>query len=358
MLRSLAIGLVGLLMLAVAGADLVSRAAAMAIPDTSLTALGSTDHPDSTVMPTEGDGPPPAVTTTQNVLLVGTDSREGLTAEERKEMVAGDHGNSLTDTVIWVQYLPDIRELRMVSFPRDLAVETETQGTEKLNALHPLFGANRLVEEVEGIVGADLDHYVEIDLAGLVALTDAIGGVEVCLEEPMNDATVGHIPEGCQVLDGIDAGRFVRARKVSDSFGSGTYGRAARQQYFLRQAMSKVLSAGTLANPAAVRRLVGVASRVAVVDDGLTINEMRDLAKVFRSIEPEEVDGVNVPAEGFTGDDGLYYDRLVEEDAEKLFRALRLGTELPDFDDADGPGGRSTPMDGDLDDRTEDASAE
>ncbi|WP_238442993.1 LCP family protein [Salsipaludibacter albus] len=357
-MRIVVAGLAGLLALGAASADVVTRTASLLIPDMALTALGSTDHPDEAVPVAEqpvADGPLPTtvpsdvpeVTEVQDILLVGVDSREGLTHDQMAEMEAFDHGGALTDTILWVQYLPQTQAVRMLAFPRDIAVETEDHGLQKINALHPLDGANALVEAVEELVGDDLDHYVEVDLAGLVTLTDAVGGVEVCLDEPMDDPTVGTIDEGCSVLDGIDAGRFVRARKVSDSFGAGTLGRAARQQYFLRQALGEVLTAGTLANPAKLRALVGVASRSVVVDDGLTLGQMYGLADVFRSIEPEQIESAIVPVVAFSSD-GLYYERL-DDGAEDVFDAIRFHTPFPDDVLSDDAAETNDDVEGDLD---------
>ncbi len=339
MTRLLAAALVGLLALGAASADVVSRSAALVIQDMSLDALGTTDQapepsPAPTVVESDGTSPepvapteaPPEITTVQNVLLVGVDSRAGLTREQMREMDAFDHDGQLTDTVIWVQYLPDTRDIRMVAFPRDIAVVLADGRREKLNAIHPIDGPNALVAQIEEMVGEDLDHYVEVDLAGFVTMTDAVGGVEVCLEEPLVDEVVGTIDEGRQVLDGIDAGRFVRSRKSSDSFGSGTFGRAARQQYFLSQALKKVLSAGTLTDPGKLRSLVNVASTSVVVDDELSLSDMYELASVFRSIEPQGIESAIVPVVAFS--DGLYYERI-DDSAEALFSALRTGEPLP-----------------------------
>lgn len=344
--RVLLFGLGGLLLLGLAGADLMARAASMLVTDVSLASLGTTDHP-ATVPMADPDADPnadpdadpaldPVSVKRQDVLIVGVDSREGLSSEQMSEMGAGDHGGALTDTIIWMQYLPQTNDLRMVSIPRDLAVETDEFGTQKINAIHPLYdedGADRLIQEVEEIVGADLDHYVQINLAGLVALTDAIGGVEVCLDEPIDDEKVGYIPAGCQVLDGIDAGRFTRARHVSDSFGEGAHGRNVRQQYFIRQAIRQVLSAGTLTDPNALRGLAAVASDVAVVDDGLTLSGIYELATVFRNTAPDDIKGVNLPVDAFVGDDGLYYERPREDASDAVFEALRYGESLPELDE-------------------------
>ncbi len=340
MTRFLVAGLLGLLALGAASVDLVSRSAGLLIQDVSLAALDSADQvPDGAASPDPAASagpqdlasptlpPAPEITTIQNILLVGSDSRAGLTDEQMDEMDANDHGGALTDTVLWVQYLPGDQSVRMVAFPRDLAITMRDGSREKINAVRPIEGANALIEQVEEIVGEDLDHYVEIDLAGLVTLTDAVGGVEVCLEEALVDETVGTIPAGRQVLDGIDAGRFVRSRKSSDSWGTGTAGRAARQQYFLRRAMDEVLTTGTLTNPAKLRALVGVAASSLTVDDDLSLTSMYTLANTLRSLEPQSMESAIVPVVAYT--DGLYYERL-SVDAEELFDALRTGAPFPD----------------------------
>lgn len=342
MQRVLLFGLGGLLLLGLAGADLMARTASMFVTNVSLEALGTSDHPVSTVAG-GGDGhdadavhAQPAAVERQDVLLVGLDSRKGLSAEQMSDMGANDHGGALTDTIIWVQYLPQTNDLRMVSIPRDLAVDTDRFGTQKINALHPLYGddgPDTLITEVEALIGADLDHYVEINLSGLVALTDAIGGVEVCLDQEIDDSKVGYIPAGCQVLDGIDAGRFTRARHVTDSFGDGAHGRNVRQQYFIRQAVSQILSAGTLTDPTALRGLVSVAADVATVDDGLSLTGMLELANVFRNTAPDDIDGINYPVIAYTGDDQLYYERPNDEAAGAVAEALRFGGPLPELDE-------------------------
>jgi LCP family protein required for cell wall assembly len=353
MIRVLAAALVGLLALGAATADVVSRSAALVIQDVSLDALGTDDQappPTPAPSPDESPSPPdlgvvvpePDITTVQNVLLVGVDSREGLTRDQMAEMDACDHNGALTDTIIWVQYLPDVRDVRMVAFPRDIAITLEDGRREKINAIHPIDGRNALIEQVEAMVGDDLDHYVEVNLAGFVTLTDAIGGVEVCLEEPLVDEVVGTIPAGPQVLDGIDAGRFVRSRMSSDAFGGGTQGRAARQQYFLSQALDEVLSAGTLTSPPRLRSLVEIASEAVVVDDGLSVAGMYELASVLRAVKPEQLESAIVPVVAFS--DNGYYERI-DDSAEELFDALRTGDPLP-MGTRSEPEGTAEEMDG------------
>ena len=222
------------------------------------------------------------------MLVVGLDSREGLTEEQLLALGTEDDGSRLTDTVLWVQVDATHGQVRMVSFPRDLAMTPDGAPRVKLNALHALGGPELLVSALEELVGADLDHYVEVDLAGFIRLADTLGGVEVCLRERMVDRYAGvDLPAGCQELSATQAAGFVRARRVVDEFGAGTAGRAARQQYFIRQAVAEAVSSATLTSPGRLRGLVGLARASLVVDQGFSTAELLRFATALRDVDPD-----------------------------------------------------------------------
>jgi len=325
--RLLALGVMGVVALAFAGGTLLMRVADWMVPRTHLDALTDRSYEEPTLGP---DGQVPELTGIRNVLLVGLDSRLNLTPEERDAIGAGSHRGSLTDTIMWVQLDPDRDQVRLVSFPRDLAVNPDGGPTVKLNALHYFGGPNLLVETLEDIVGADLDHYVELDLAGFLHLAETMGGVEVCLQSPIRDRRANiDLPAGCQRLTPEQATGFVRVRFVSDEFGAGTAGRAARQQYFIRQAVGELASAGTLTSPTRMRAMIDLARQSVVVDQYFSTTELLSFANAFRSIDPDRVVGANLPFTSSRFDDGLFYDQFTE-DAERVFEALRAGTPLPE----------------------------
>lgn len=268
------------------------------------------------------------ITGRRNVLVVGLDTREGLTAAQLLALGTEAVGESLlTDTILVVQYSADDDRARILSFPRDLAIP-QNGGFVKINSLRASGGPTRLVEEVEALVGIDLDHYVEVDIAGFLRLTDAIGGVEVCLEQPLKDRFAGaDLPAGCQVLDGIDAAGFVRARRASDSFGVDDYGRAARQQYFIKQAVSEILTAGTLTNPSRISALMGVARQSVVTDQNLTTREILRLATTARAFDPETLQTATVPG-GTEIIRGISFE-VMRPEAQELFTAMQRGTPFP-----------------------------
>lgn len=267
---------------------------------------------------------------TVNVLVVGTDSREGLTDEQLQELGTEDIGTQLTDTIMLVQLSPVRDRAVVLSFPRDLKVDVPGSGSEKINAVHGIGGANLLVDVVERYTGVQIDNYVEVSIAGFLDLTDAIGGVEVCLDAPMEDRYAGvDLPAGCQMLDGRQAAGFVRSRRVEDQFGADNdFGRIARQQYFIRQAMDRVTSAGTLLNPVKVKRLVDAVAGAVVTDEDLGVRRMLQLANGLKSLGPDDIVTRTIP--GYWSEQTGYVHAYPEQ-AEALLQALRQGEPLPEF---------------------------
>jgi LCP family protein required for cell wall assembly len=149
-------------------------------------------------------------------LLVGSDSRAGLTAEQQKEFATGgDIGSSRTDTILLVHvpgFGSDTRPT-LVSIPRDSYVPIPGHGKDKINAAFAMGGAPLLIQAVEQATGLRLDHYAEVGFGGFAVLVDALGGVTVCPAEPINDPLAGiDLPAGCQQLDGRNALGYVRSR--------------------------------------------------------------------------------------------------------------------------------------------------
>lgn len=273
-----------------------------------------------------------AVEGTLNVLLVGNDSREGLTYEELELLGTEAVDGKRTDTIMILQMSPARERAVMLSFPRDLRVAIPGFGTGKINGVYSHGGPDLLVQTIQAHTGIDLDHFVEVDLAGFLRLADAVGGVEVCLDEPIDDvASDGQnytgldLPAGCQVLDKIAAARFVRARhSSSEQFGDDDFGRIARQQYFIKRAMQKVTSAGTLLNPFKVKSLVDVVASTVRTDRDLGATTMLRLANGLKGITADDLELRMVPS--YAGPSFVYE---YPEQAEALYQALRLGTGLP-----------------------------
>ena len=160
------------------------------------------------------DRPPAGSGTTW--LLVGSDSRQDLTAEQQAELATGgDVGNGRTDTILLV-HVPGLGSdvpTTMVSIPRDSYVPIPGYGEDKINAAFALGGAPLLAQTVEQATGLRLDHYAEIGFDGFAVMVDAVGGVTMCPPEPISDPLAGiDLPAGCQELDGRSALGYVRTR--------------------------------------------------------------------------------------------------------------------------------------------------
>jgi LCP family protein required for cell wall assembly len=236
-----------------------------------------------------GDGP-------LNLLVVGSDSREGLTGEEAfqgtgDEFITG----SRSDVVILVHVFADGRTAQLVSIPRDTYVEIPAHKDPKTGAAVPARedrlnnafargGPELLVATVQQLTGVRLQHYVQVDFRGFKALVDQVGGVEVCLTEPQKDFRSGiDLPAGRQTVEGAQALAFVRQRS---GLTRGDIDRIRRQQLMLGALVRKVLSAGTLLNPVKLNGVLNVATSSLQVDDTLSTDRLRDLALRLRRLEP------------------------------------------------------------------------
>ena len=235
-----------------------------------------------------------------DILLVGLDSRTDaqdrpLPAEVLRQLRAGDNEGELTDTMILVRIPRDGRRAVAISLPRDLYVQLpEGYGKHKLNSAFTraksataerlvaagvdpetarkesiTAGRRLLLEAVKDLTGVGIDHYAEINLLGFALLTDAVGGVEVCLKAPVRDRFSGaNFPAGPQLLSGADALAFVRQRH---GLPRGDLDRIVRQQAYLASLTNKVLSAGTLANPNRIRHLISATQQSLVLDEGFDV---------------------------------------------------------------------------------------
>jgi LCP family protein required for cell wall assembly len=224
-----------------------------------------------------------------DILLVGLDSRTDaagnpLPRQLLDALAAGpDEGHLNTDTLILVR-MPDDPTLptTAVSIPRDAYVYVPQHGMHKINSAYrraaeaaraqgvqaqqqvDQAGRRSLITTVERLTGVSVDHYAEVNLAGFAEVTQAVGGVPVCLNTAVRDRRSGaDFAAGPQTLQGPAALAFVRQRH---GLPRGDLDRVVRQQAFLASLAHEVLSAGTLADPAELSALIAAVSRYVVVD--------------------------------------------------------------------------------------------
>ena len=265
-----------------------------------------------------------------DLLIVGSDSRTDaqgnpLPPEVLSQLRASDAGGDLTDTVILVRIPDDGRRAVALSLPRDLYVELpDGYGEHKLNSAFAraknetaarlveqgadpaqvrtesiTAGRGMLVETVEDLTGVGVDHYAELNLLGFARLTEAVGGVDVCLRAPVDDEFSGaQFPAGPQTISGAEALAFVRQR---NGLPRGDLDRVVRQQAFLAGLADKVLSAGTLANPRRIRELTEATQQALVLDRDLNVLEF---ASRMRGVAAGNVEFVTIPVLGEVSSDG------------------------------------------------------
>lgn len=238
-----------------------------------------------------------------NILLVGSDSREGLTEEEKESFGADDTSaegpvtGERADTLILAHVDPQTNRITMVQFPRDLYVPIPGAGENKINsALQGETGRETLVQTVKDLTGLRVNNYAQVNIAGFRNLVDAINGVKICITEPIPFDRATGIEVGEEELpvvefDGERALRFVRSR----NFPSGDFERIQNQQKFLSAAISKVTSVGTFLNLGRFRRLYSAAQDNVKTDDDTGLMELYDILKRFRSFDPENYEAYTAP---------------------------------------------------------------
>jgi LCP family protein required for cell wall assembly len=193
-------------------------------------------------------------------LLVGSDSRKGLSAAENKKLGTGGVGDigQRTDTIMLL-HTGDGPSL-LLSIPRDSIVPIPGHGTTKINAAFAYGGPRLLIRTIEQNTGIRIDHFVEIGFGGFVNSVDAVGGVTICPTKRMVDRRANlNIKRGCQKVDGVTALGYARSRHTS---GIGDIDRAKHQREVVAAIGKKVKSPWTILDPWRYHRIVngGVSS--------------------------------------------------------------------------------------------------
>lgn len=228
-----------------------------------------------------------------NILVVGSDSREGLSGEQLNQTTE-DVGGKRTDTIMVLHVNPEQKKAVLVSVPRDLRTEVNGE-VAKINAAGS-GGPSLLLKTVEETTGLDINHYVEVNFAGFLKVVDTVGGVELCNRtgEPLVDEMAGlKMPPGCHNVKGQQALAFVRARYIDSDFG-----RIERQQQFMRALLQKISSAGNLINIPKLVQLANDLSGAVTTDEAFSASEALKIARGMGSLSLDDVDMRTYPSEG------------------------------------------------------------
>jgi LCP family protein required for cell wall assembly len=285
--------------------------------------------PDGGGRPVDGPG--------TNWLLVGSDSREGLDQARQAELGTGDTAGRRTDTIMLVHIPASGGKPTMVSLPRDSSVDISGKGKNKINAAFAFGGPKLLTQTVENNTGVRIDHYAEIGLGGFADVTDAIGGVDLCVKEPMKDPKANlDLRPGCQQLNGPQALGYVRTRATAQ----GDLDRVQRQQEFLAALTEQASSPGVLLNPFASVPLILNTSSAFIVGDSEHVWHLAGLAFAMKGIAGGDGVKTTVPFGGFGEDsDGGSVVKWHKQKSAQLFGALAQDTPVPPDVITTTPGG-------------------
>jgi len=258
-------------------------------------------------------------------LLVGSDSRQGLTVEQQQELATGgDTGNGRTDTILLVHVpaLGSPTPTTMVSIPRDSYVPIPGYGRDKINAAFAMGGAPLLAQTVEQATGLRLDHYAEVGFGGFAVVVDALGGITVCPVAPMDDPLAGiELPAGCQKLDGRDALGYVRSRDTPRA----DLDRMINQRRFMSALLHRVASPAVWLNPWRWYSVPHAAADALTVDHG---DHVWDMARLGWALHGSTV-ALTVPIGEFTGTDVGSVVVWDHDKAAQLFEALAADQTVP-----------------------------
>ncbi|QLQ09703.1 MAG: LCP family protein [Nocardioidaceae bacterium] len=259
-----------------------------------------------------------------NILLLGSDTREG-----QKDVLGNTPG--LSDTTILLHLSADRKRAYGVSVPRDLMVErpdckskdgtsTVPGGWDQWNAAYSYGGPVCTIAQFEKMTDIKVNHAVVVDFNGFVSMVNALGGIEICVPKEIND-DIGkiYLPAGTYNMTGKQSLDYVRVRHTVPDMGD--VGRMKRQQAFLAAMTNKAISAGTLLNPVKLYNFLDAVTKSVTTDEELgSLTSMMGLANQFKDIGLSKIKFLTMPITTYEPDP----NRLaVGQGADELWKALR-----------------------------------
>jgi LCP family protein required for cell wall assembly len=268
-----------------------------------------------------------------NILIVGSDTRQGQNG------IGGDDGGSiLNDVTMLLHVSADHTNATAVSIPRDMIVPIPAcdaggpaSGLPMNTALYyggsnsesPGKGVPCVVKTVEQLTGLKIQFAGLVTFKGVIEMTNAIGGVQVCTVGRIDDPNVGlHLASGTHTLKGYTALKFLRSRH---GVGDGSdLGRISSQQVYLSALVRKLKSADTLSNPGTLYKIATAATRNMQLSTSLnSVDTMFAIAQSLKNIPLDSVNFVQYP--GTTGGTGIYAGKVqpLQVQADALFNLIK-----------------------------------
>jgi LCP family protein required for cell wall assembly len=258
-----------------------------------------------------------------NWLITGSDSRQGLTRKEARQLAAGQGiGGHRSDTIMVLHIPSNGLPAVLVSIPRDSYVDIPGFGMNKINAAFDFGGPKLLAKTVQNATGLEINHYMGIGFGGLVSVVNAVGGVRMCIPSNLTDPASGlHLKKGCQNLDGAQALGFVRTRHL---FATQDLQREQDQRVFIKALLTKMTSPGNLINPFHSFPAAFGAAGALTVDKGTQLYQLVQVAFALRHPETTTVPIGSQPL--LAVGDVVIWDHT---QSTRLFDAMRNDTPVP-----------------------------
>ncbi|GAA3805777.1 LCP family protein [Streptomyces coacervatus] len=245
-----------------------------------------------------------------NYLIVGSDSRAGLSSDQKKKLHTGSAEGKRTDSMM-ILHVGDSGDT-LISLPRDSNVtipsyKGSTSGKTypntgrqtKLNAAYAEDGPTLLVRAVEYNMGLHIDHYVEIGFAGFANIVDAVGGVTINIDKGFKDKYSGaDFKAGSQTLNGEQALAFVRTRHA---FAASDLQRTKNQQKFLSALAHQVATPSTVLNPFKLYPTMGAGLDSLTVDKDMSLWDLASMFWAMKGVSGGDGTSMNMPISGSTG---------------------------------------------------------
>ena len=266
-----------------------------------------------------------------NFLVIATDDRSNL-PDDWNEDAFGEFAGRRTDVMMLAHMVPGER-IQLLSLPRDLMVEIEGNGTNRLNASYVVGGPDLLIKTVQQETGIPVHHFVEIDFGGFGRIVDSLGGVTFDFPLAARDNKSGFAVEaGTQTLDGEMAVAYARSRQYEvyengswSGTGGGDIARTQRQQDIMVQLFDQVASPSSAFN---LPTFLPTFADNITADEGLSLGLMTDLGRAALGLGSADIDRVTLPVRNHKGTDGRAYV-VPTEDADAVIAAFLVGDPYP-----------------------------
>jgi len=285
------------------------------------------------------------------ILILGSDTRDGKNAQYGTSDDATGYGHS--DVMMLMDISADNKRVNVVSFPRDLLVDTPkctdqeskkefpAQKNVMINAAMSEAGIGCAVDTVNKLTGLEIDHFMMADFNAVKELSNTVGGVDVCISDAVYDPDSKlRLPKGTSKIQGEQALAFLRARHAFAD--GGDLGRIKAQQGFLSSLTRKMKDDGTLSNPGKMLEIADVVTKNLTIDEGMaSIPTLLTVGNRLKDIDVGKVAFVAVPTVPAASDPNRL--QVAEPAASQLFAAMRKDIDLTDPTATPSPSAPASP---------------